>query len=194
MIFTDWKFFVFFAVAFSIYWAVLGNTARKSWLLACSVFFYAVWDWRFVGLVLLVIANTYVVTLSIAHQKEHGSTGRVVLATGISVSLGVRGFFKYYNFFIDTLGRLISLDATISAIILPIGISFYTFHSISYMVDTYRGKIVPTRNFVDVALYILFFPQLVAGPIVRATDLLPQMTSGRAFPLPPTPRPSCCSF
>ena len=141
MIFTDWKFFVFFAVAFSIYWAVLGNTARKSWLLACSVFFYAVWDWRFVGLVLLVIANTYVVTLSIAHQKEHGSTGRVVLATGISVSLGVLGFFKYYNFFIDTLGRLISLDATISAIILPIGISFYTFHSISYMVDTYRGKI-----------------------------------------------------
>jgi alginate O-acetyltransferase complex protein AlgI len=182
MIFTDWTFFVFFAVAFSVYWAVPSNGARKVWLLACSVVFYAMWDWRFVGLVLSVIANTYIVTLAIAHQRRLGRSGRLILTAGVSISLGVLGLFKYYNFFVATLGRMISIDATIAGIILPIGISFYTFHSISYMVDTYRGKITPTRNFVDVALYVLFFPQLVAGPIVRATDLLPQMTMARTFP------------
>ena len=184
MIFTDWTFFVFFAVVFSVYWAVPSNGARKVWLLACSVVFYAMWDWRFVGLVLSVIANTYIVTLAIAHQRRRGRSGRLILTAGVSISLGVLGLFKYYNFFVATLGRMISIDATIAGIILPIGISFYTFHSISYMVDTYRGKITPTRNFVDVALYVLFFPQLVAGPIVRATDLLPQMTMARTFPTP----------
>jgi alginate O-acetyltransferase complex protein AlgI len=181
MIFTDAKFFIFFAVVFSVYWAVSSNFWRKLWLLAASVVFYAAWDWRFLGLVLLVIVNTYATTLLVAATEEPQRRRRIV-AIGIVVSLGVLAFFKYYNFFIDSLSRVILLQVRIQDIVLPIGISFYTFHSLSYMIDTYRGKIAPTKNVVDVALYILFFPQLVAGPIVRAPDLLPQMRSVRPFP------------
>src|SRR5882672_508901 len=174
MIFTDWKFFVFFAVAFIVYWSISSNPLRKIWLLACSVYFYASWDWRFLGLVFFVIANTYAVTLLVAATKQP-LWRRPILVTGITISLGVLGVFKYYNFFIDSLSAWTALPIRIQDIVLPIGISFYTFHSLSYMIDTYRRKIVPTTNPVDVALYILFFPQLVAGPIVRATDLMPQM-------------------
>jgi alginate O-acetyltransferase complex protein AlgI len=176
MLFTDWKFFVFFAVAFGVYWSLAGNLPRKLWLLACSMVFYAAWDWRFLGLVLFVIANTYAVTLLVARTDDPRQR-RLLLMTGVTISLSVLGVFKYYNFFVDSL----SIPTRIQDLVLPIGISFYTFHSLSYMIDTYRRKIVPTTNCGDVALYILFFPQLVAGPIVRATDLLPQMRKARAW-------------
>ncbi len=181
MLFTDWKFFVFFAVVMTTYWSLSANTLRKLLLLLASCFFYAMWDWRFLGLVCLVILNTYVVTLAVAGSAVCRRRARHILAAGITVSLGVLGFFKYCNFFVDTFAGLVGKGHVELNIILPIGISFYTFHSISYMVDTYRGKIGATRNLVDVALYILFFPQLVAGPIVRATDLLPQMLSARTL-------------
>jgi alginate O-acetyltransferase complex protein AlgI len=180
MIFTDWKFFVFFAVAFVVYWALRGNLLQKLWLLACSIVFYAAWDWRFLGLVLLVIINTYAVTLLIA-GAEAERRRKTILTLGITVSLGVLGVFKYYNFFVDSLQQILPVHPRIASLVLPIGISFYTFHSLSYMIDTYRRRITPTRSFIDVALYILFFPQLVAGPIVRATDLLPQMRTARSF-------------
>jgi alginate O-acetyltransferase complex protein AlgI len=180
MIFTDWKFFVFFAVAFAVHWAIGNNLAQKLWLLACSAVFYAAWDWRFLGLVLLVIVSTYAVTLLVA-GAEAERRRRTILTFGIVVSLGVLGLFKYYNFFVDSLRQILPVQPRIASLVLPIGISFYTFHSLSYMIDTYRRRIVPTRSFVDVALYILFFPQLVAGPIVRATDLLPQMRETRSF-------------
>ncbi|MBV8564758.1 MAG: MBOAT family protein [Methylobacteriaceae bacterium] len=180
MIFTEGKFFVFFAVAFGVYWTIRSNLWRKLWLLACSIAFYAAWDWRFLGLVLLVIVNTYAVTL-LTVRMPSPSGRRAVLAAGIVVSLSVLGLFKYYNFFVASLSQIIALDARIEGLILPIGISFYTFHSLSYMIDVYRSRIVPTRSFIDVSLYILFFPQLVAGPIVRATDLLPQLRNLRAF-------------
>ena len=180
MVFTDWKFFVFFLIVFSVYWLIRGNSGRKLWLFASSVVFYAAWDWRFLGLVLLVICNTYAVTLLVHHSGSE-SWRRGILTTGIAVSLSVLGAFKYYNFFVDSLAQIAPMDLPTREIVLPIGISFYTFHSLSYMIDTYRRNIVPTRNFVDVALYILFFPQLVAGPIVRATDLLPQMRTARSF-------------
>ena len=144
------------------------NGARKVWLLACSVVFYAMWGWRFVGLVLSVIANTYIVTLAIAHQRRLGRSGRLILTAGVSISLGVLGLFKYYNFFVATLGRMISIDATIAGIILPVGISFYTFQSMSYTIDVYRGG-SRRAQLPRLALFVLFFPQLVAGPIVRAT-------------------------
>ena len=179
MIFTDWKFFVFFAVAFVVYWSIGSNPLRKIWLLACSVYFYASWDWRFLGLVFLVIANSYAVTLLVAATKDP-MRRRQILTAGITLSLSVLGIFKYYNFFVGSLSSWTNLPIRIQDIVLPIGISFYTFHSLSYMIDTYRRKIVPTTNLVDVALYILFFPQLVAGPIVRATDLLPQMREARS--------------
>src|SRR5258708_1598397 len=180
MIFTDWMFFVFFAIAFAVYWAIRSNLWQKLWLLACSVVFYAAWDWRFLGLVLLVIINTYATTLLIAGARaEHRRSA--FLTAGITLSLSVLGVFKYYDFFIDNLRQLLPLHPRVAELVLPIGISFYTFHSLSYMIDTYRRRIVPTRSFVDVALYILFFPQLVAGPIVRATDLLPQMREPRTY-------------
>jgi alginate O-acetyltransferase complex protein AlgI len=180
MIFTDWKFFVFFAVVFAVYWAIRSNLWQKLWLLACSAVFYASWDWRFLGLVLLVIVNTYAVTLLVDGAKAERRR-KTILTLGIVVSLGVLGLFKYYNFFVDNLQQLLPIRPRIASLILPVGISFYTFHSLSYMIDTYRRRIVPTKSMVDVALYILFFPQLVAGPIVRATDLLPQMVQARSY-------------
>lgn len=180
MIFTDWKFFVFFAIAFTVYWSLRDNLWRKVWLLLCSVVFYAAWDWRFLGLVAVVIINVYATTL-LVYRADSDLLRRRILTVGITISLGVLGAFKYYNFFIGSLEHIVPLGLTARSIVLPIGISFYTFHSLSYMIDTYRRAIVPTRNLVDVALYILFFPQLVAGPIVRATDLLPQMREARAF-------------
>jgi alginate O-acetyltransferase complex protein AlgI len=179
VLFTEWKFFVFFAVVLAVYWPLRSNALRKFLLLIASAFFYAMWDWRFLGLVALVIVNTYIVTLLVV--RVQGQTARRgVLTAGIAVSLAVLGFFKYWNFFADTVSGLLGGHFTLS-ILLPVGISFYTFHAMSYMIDSYRGKIVPTWNFADVALYILFFPQLIAGPIVRATDLLPQMLSARAI-------------
>jgi alginate O-acetyltransferase complex protein AlgI len=178
MLFTDWRFFAFFIVLLIIYWNLTDNRLRKGILLIGSAFFYSMWDWRFLGLVAVVIVNTYVVTLLVA-RSEKNTLRRGILTAGISLSLGVLGFFKYFNFFEASFARLFGDGALELAIVLPVGISFYTFHSISYMVDTFRRRIEPTRNIGDVALYILFFPQLVAGPIVRATDLLPQMRSAR---------------
>jgi len=180
MIFSDWKFFVFFLVVFAVYWAISNNFLQKLWLLAASIVFYAAWDWRFLGLVFLVVANTFAVTLLVA-ATENERRRKTILTVGIVVSLSVLGLFKYYNFFIDSLRQILPIEPRIASLVLPVGISFYTFHSLSYMIDTYRRRIVPTRNLVDVALYILFFPQLVAGPIVRATDLLPQMREARSY-------------
>jgi alginate O-acetyltransferase complex protein AlgI len=179
VLFTDWKFFVFFAVVLAVYWPIRLNALRKSLLLIASAFFYAMWDWRFLGLVALVIFNTYIVTLLVV--RVQGETARrCVLTAGITASLAVLGFFKYWNFFADSASSVLGGHFTFS-ILLPVGISFYTFHAMSYMIDSYRGKIEPTWNLADVALYLLFFPQLIAGPIVRANDLLPQMRSARTI-------------
>jgi alginate O-acetyltransferase complex protein AlgI len=180
VVFTDWKFFVFFLMVFSVHWSLRDNGWRKLWLLAASVVFYAAWDWRFLGLVLLVICNTYAVTL-LVDRSGSPPWRRRILTAGIVVSLGVLGMFKYYNFFVGSLAEIAPINLPMREVVLPIGISFYTFHSLSYMIDTYRRNIVPTRSFLDVALYILLFPQLVAGPIVRATDLLPQMQARRSY-------------
>lgn len=179
MVFTDLRFFFFFAIAFSVYWMLQKNAARKLWLLGCSVFFYAVIDWRFLGIVLFVILNTYATTLLLTLDRDQ-KFRHSVLTVGVTLSLGVLGLFKYYNFFADSFSSWISTPR-IEGLLLPVGISFYTFHSISYMIDSYRRRIIPTTNVGDVALYILFFPQLVAGPIVRATDLFPQMRTARHF-------------
>jgi alginate O-acetyltransferase complex protein AlgI len=180
MIFTDATFFLFFALAFAIYWWLGDNASRKIWLLACSVLFYAAWDWRFLGLVLLDIVNTYAVTRLVGEWAPE-KWRKPILVAGIVLSLCTLGLFKYFNFFADSLARIIQVNLAIRQIVLPIGISFYTFHSLSYTIDTYRRKIVPTKNFLDVALFIMFFPQLVAGPIVRATQLLPQLREARSF-------------
>jgi alginate O-acetyltransferase complex protein AlgI len=185
MIFTDWKFFVFFAITFAIYWLIPGKTGRKLWLLLCSAVFYAFWDWRFLFLILLVVANTYVTGLALARIKERAWRKRI-LTIGVAVSLTVLGFFKYFDFFRLSIKNLlsaldVSVPSTTLTVLLPIGISFYTFHSLSYMGDVYRGKVPATYNILDIAMYILFFPQLVAGPILRATDFLPQLREPKRF-------------
>ena len=179
MIFTDAVFFVFFPLAFSVYWWLGDNQSRKVWLLACSVIFYSAWDWRFLGLVLIEIVNAYTVTRLLEERPERWR--RPIIVIGVVISLSMLGFFKYFNFFADSLARIAPVDLALRGIVLPIGISFYTFHSMSYMIDTYRRRVVPTRSFVDVALYVLFFPQLVAGPIVRATDMFPQLRESRSL-------------
>ena len=167
MIFTSLSFFVFFTVVL-ISVLILQNysveRAKHYFLLGASFFFYGWWDWRFCFLLLGVIASSYITALYCRKK--------LVFIFGISVPLIVLGVFKYFNFFMNSLGlhRFDSLK-----IILPVGISFYTFQALSYVIDVYRGKITVEKDFIRLALYISFFPQLVAGPIVRASDFLPQL-------------------
>ena len=168
MIFTSFAFMVFFIVVLSVISAVqkykYGDRTKHYFLLCASFFFYGWWDWRFCFLLLFVISASYVSALYCRKK--------FVFILGVAIPLAVLGVFKYYNFFMDSLG----LNAFSGLhIILPVGISFYTFQSLSYVIDVRRGTIPAEKDFVRLALYVSFFPQLVAGPIVRASDFLPQL-------------------
>ncbi|MFT5292260.1 MAG: alginate O-acetyltransferase complex protein AlgI [Planctomycetota bacterium] len=181
MLFVEFRFLLFFAVAFGVHWSLRGNALRKAWLLGCSLFFYAAWDWRFLGLILVSTVVDYVAGLQI--DRPEGRR-KVWLGLSLCVNLGLLGVFKYYDFFVDSAGALIEFagfQAHLSTLelVLPVGISFYTFQTLSYTLDVYAGRMRAHRNFLDVALFVAFFPQLVAGPIVRARDFLPQMGSVR---------------
>ena len=174
MSFASFAFAVFFAV-------VLGGTlfaerhlparARECFLLAASYFFYGYWDWRFCFLLLFVTVISF---WSAQHTQN-----KAVFLTGIVTPLAVLGFFKYFNFFLSSASALIGRDLGTLQIILPVGISFYTFQALSYVIDVKRGKLPLEKSFVKLALYVSFFPQLVAGPIVRASDFLPQLYEDR---------------
>ena len=147
--------------------------------------FYGWWDWRFLSLILFSTLVDYLVGLGLSKQGNLLKR-RVLLWTSIGVNLGFLGFFKYYNFFLDNFieafsffGRDISPNSL--NIILPVGISFYTFQTLSYSIDVYKRKLEPTRDFVAFAAFVSFFPQLVAGPIERASNLLPQFYARRTF-------------
>jgi alginate O-acetyltransferase complex protein AlgI len=183
MNFISIDFIVFVGLVHVVHWRLRENRSRKRWLTAASYAFYALWDWRFCGLMLLVTANAWWTgrTLPVLGTAQR----RRLLAASIALDLAVLGFFKYFNFFTVNLTSVAGLfgermDLSL-AIILPIGISFYTFHAISYVVDVQRGKVAPVPDFSDVALYISFFPQLIAGPIVRASFFMPQMAVTRRF-------------
>ena len=152
---------------------------RKAWLLVCSYLFYANWDWRFLSLIWISTALDYVVGLRLLAVKER-RVRRWWLIASLVGNLGILGFFKYYNFFIDSamaVARAMEIPVSLTTleIILPAGISFYTFQTMSYAIDVYRNKLHATRNLLDFALFVAFFPQLVAGPIVRAVEFLPQL-------------------
>ncbi len=168
MIFTSPEFIVFFAVVLAAISAMqffsIGMRARHYFLLAASYFFYGWWDWRFCSLLLSVTASSYFTALYCRRKP--------VYILGVSVPLAALGVFKYFNFFMASLGLH---DFVSLKIILPVGISFYTFQALSYVIDVHRGKIAAEKDFARLALYISFFPQLVAGPIVRASDFLPQL-------------------
>ncbi|MEE9381359.1 MAG: MBOAT family O-acyltransferase, partial [Hyphomonadaceae bacterium] len=180
------RFFAFFALVFGLYWALRDNRHRKSLLLLASYVFYGAWDWRFLGLILFITIVSYLVGNAVRRDGVTDRARRTWLTFGILSSLGVLFTFKYFNFFADSfadLAGVIGLPAgqvTLN-LVLPVGISFYTFQAISYMVDVARGSVKADRSKLDVAFYIAFFPQLVAGPIVRAADFIPQMETARLW-------------
>lgn len=181
MSFNSLAFALFMPVVFLIHWLVLPRRAgwQNGFLLAASYMFYGWWDWRFCGLILGVTAVSYACALPQSHRKAWTALSVVCCVLTLCV-------FKYFNFFGDNLQLLfatfgIAIDWFTVEILLPVGISFYTFQAISYSVDVYRGKIRPAHNFADYALYISFFPQLVAGPIERASALLPQFYKARQW-------------
>jgi alginate O-acetyltransferase complex protein AlgI len=184
VIFTQLSFFVFFIATAAVHWSLRSNRLRKGWLLLCSYFFYGYWDYRFLALILLCTSVDFFTARALG-RFEQASVRRRLLVLSLCVNLGVLGFFKYFGFFVDSAVELLrafgfDLGDRAFEIVLPVGISFFTFQSLSYTVDVYRGKLEPRTNFFDYALFVSFFPQLVAGPIVRASTFLPQLASQRS--------------
>ena len=185
MLFVEFRFFWFFLAVFAVYWSLRRNDSRKIWLLICSYIFYAAWNWKFLFLLMGSSALDYFVGMMLARTKNpRRRRGWLILS--LCANLGTIAFFKYYNFFVSSAAGLLEwlgLPASVHTlnIIIPVGVSFYTFHSMSYTIDVYRGKMRAVSNILDVACFIGFFPQMVAGPIVRAFAFLPQLESPRKF-------------
>ena len=182
MLFNSLTFVLFFAVVYSLY-VVSSHRQQNRLLLVASYFFYGCWDWRFLSLILISTVVDYCSGLAI-HRTSDRLVKRVFLAASVGTNLGILFLFKYFGFFVDSLERFLevfgtSLDWRVTSLVLPVGISFYTFQTLSYSIDVYLGKLRPTRDFLDFALFVAFFPQLVAGPIERAKTLLPQITGKR---------------
>ena len=179
MLFPTMIFALFFLVVYATAWSLeRENGRRKLWLLLMSWLFYAWWDWRFVGLLILSALLNYSAAALIAASPDVRRRRWIVIA-GVAANLVILGFFKYFGFFLSQLQAALDLlhwnrDLPLLRVILPVGISFFTFQGISYVVDVWRGKCAPARSLLDVMLLMSFFPHLVAGPIVRASDLLPQ--------------------
>lgn len=180
MLFPTIEFAVFFAAVFPVAWALNEhNTGKKLFLVAASYLFYSVWDWRFVLLLFGSSTANFLIGLLFARFDGEARARFAVLVAGIGGNLLLLCYFKYYNFFaIEVVNSLASLglkvDVSLVEVTLPVAISFLTFHGISYVVDVYRRIIPATRSLLDILLYVSFFPHLVAGPIVRASEFLPQ--------------------
>ena len=184
MLFVEFRYLTFFALVFALAWLIRGNRRRKLLLLLASYAFYAAWDWRFTALIAVSTLADYVAALRI-EAAQGRSRGRWLVAA-LAVNLTLLGFFKYFGFFVDSaveLGELLGVAARRPAleVILPVGISFFTFQSMSYTLDVHAGRLRATRSLLDVALFVAFFPQLVAGPIVRARHFLPQLAARPRF-------------
>ena len=187
MLFNSIDFAVFLPIVFLLYWFVVNKNLRaQNFLIVVSSYlFYGWWDWRFLSLIFFSTIVDFTVGLGLSKQ-ENPFKRKLYLLSSIVVNLGLLGFFKYYNFFLDNFRAAFSFFGTeVSAnslnIILPVGISFYTFQTLSYTIDVYNRKLEPTRDFIAFSAFVCFFPQLVAGPIERATNLLPQFFTKRVF-------------
>ena len=187
MFFNSIDFAIFLPIVFFVYWFVANKNLRYQnlILLVASYFFYACWDWRFLFLLIFSTGLDYVTGIKI-FEAENTSQRKFWLWLSIVVNLGFLAVFKYYNFFIDSFNEALNhfgihFNAWTLSIILPVGISFYTFHGLSYVIDIYKKRIKPERNYNDYSLFVSFFPLLVAGPIERATHLLPQIKTKRTF-------------
>lgn len=182
MIFSSFEFLVFFPVVLALHWAVGGLGWRKGVLLVASYVFYASWDWRFLGLILGSTLLDWFVGARIA-ASDLSWQRRAWLGLSVAGNVGSLVVFKYADFFLQGGQQLLqALGVPVSVpllqLVLPVGISFYNFQTLSYSLDVYRGELRPTRRLADFALFVAFFPQLVAGPIVRAIELLPQLQRG----------------
>jgi len=184
MLFNSYTFWTFYLLVFLAYWA-LKHRHQNTLLLIASYVFYGAWDWRFLFLIFTSTLIDFILAQYI-HGASIQKRKKFYLVLSIIANLTVLGFFKYYNFFSFELNSLFvnigitSMLPTLD-VILPVGISFYTFQTMSYSIDVYRDEIKPTRNFKDYALYVSFFPQLVAGPIERSSRLLPQVLHKRKW-------------
>jgi len=186
MLFNSIEFAIFLPIIFALYWALKRDLKLQNLLLlAASYVFYGWWDWRFLSLIAFSSMVDYFVGLQMGKTEEQ-SRRKLLLWVSICVNLGFLGFFKYFNFFAESFSDAFTLlgtpiEATRLNIILPVGISFYTFQTLSYSIDIYRKKLEPTRDIIAFFAFVSFFPQLVAGPIERAKNLLPQFYIKRTF-------------
>jgi alginate O-acetyltransferase complex protein AlgI len=179
MKFNSWEFIIFFIIVYTSYLLIRNYRWQNVFLLFCGYYFYAAWDWRFLSLLIISTVVDYFVGIKL-DQYENQRIRKVLITLSVGTQLTILGFFKYFNFFADNLHMLLSSMGigwlgTRLDIVLPVGISFYTFQTMSYTIDIYRRQFKPTRNFIDYSLFASFFPQLMAGPIERAKSLLPQI-------------------
>jgi D-alanyl-lipoteichoic acid acyltransferase DltB (MBOAT superfamily) len=190
MFFNSIDFAIFLPIVFILYWFILGEKLKLQNLLivVASYVFYGWWDWRFLALIFF----STVVDFSVGRKlktEDNQTKRKILLWMSIIINLGFLGFFKYYNFFLDSFITAFSffgteINTNSLDIILPVGISFYTFQTLSYTIDIYKNKLEPAKNFIAFSAFVSFFPQLVAGPIERATNLLPQFYTKRIFDYP----------
>jgi alginate O-acetyltransferase complex protein AlgI len=180
MNFVSREFAILFVAIFFLLSIIRSSLARRIIILSASCIFYAYWDWRFLSLLCIITVVDYYISQALVRTPQPNRR-KALLTASVILNLGILGIFKYFNFFVDNFNLLLSpLDLKLSNlnIILPIGISFYTFETLSYVIDVYRGDTKPARSVLDYAVFISFFPRLVAGPIMRARQFLPQLEKG----------------
>lgn len=187
MLFNSFDFAVFLPIVFILYWFVVNKNLRLQnlLLLTASYVFYGWWDWRFLSLIIFSTAVDYMVSHALERQQDEKKR-KLLLSISVGGNLLFLGFFKYFNFFLDNFYTAFTffgmeMESTALNIVLPVGISFYTFQNLSYIIDVYYKKLKPASDFITFSAFITFFPQLVAGPIERATNFLPQFYKKRQF-------------
>ena len=188
MVFNSITFVIFFIIFYHLYWWINNRFSiniRNFLILVSSYIFYGWWDWRFLGLIFVSSLADFFIGLKM-DQSSNRKIRRILLLASIGVNLGILGFFKYFNFFIDSFNELLSgfalsVNTSTLNIILPVGISFYTFQTLSYTIDIYKGKLKHTKDILSFFVFVAFFPQLVAGPIERASRLLHQFQKKQIF-------------
>lgn len=186
MLFNSIEFAIFLPIVFLLYWFVFQKNLKLQnfFIVVVSYIFYGWWDWRFLFLIAFTSACSFGAGLLIEKYKEIPGKAKAVNVVNIVLNLLILGIFKYYDFFVTSFADLFldgKTEGLLLKVILPVGISFYTFQALSYSIDVYRGKLEPTRDIVQFFAFVGFFPQLVAGPIERATNLLPQFGAQRMF-------------
>jgi len=187
LLFVELRFFLFLAVVLSVYWSLKSNDLRKWFTLCASYYFYGSWDWRFAAMLFVLSSLDWLFALKIS-GTEIQSHRKAYVTASLAMNLSVLAFFKYFHFFVGSAiamakGFHLQLDEPTIHIILPVGVSFFTFQSLSYTIDVYRREIPPVHSLRDYLVFSSFFPQLVAGPIVRPKYFVPQMATARTISL-----------